>query len=213
MDRRKAKTEPLAAVQDPVIEMRRELARKILAFTRTAGKHSTATSDLTLFHRIEPSPCYRAVYEPSLTIFVQGQKRIHMGATDYLCGGSSFLLSSIDVPVQSLIVEASEETPLLSMFLRLDMSIVREVMSRDNLPESEKAPHRRSVAVGETTAGLLEACLRLVALLNNPEDIPFLAPLIQREIVYRILRTPQAARLPAIATSGDLSQRTTRAIA
>jgi hypothetical protein len=74
-------------------------------------------------------------------------------------------------------------------------------------------PSRGSLAVGETTLGLLSACSRLLELLDTPEDIPFLSHLIQRKIVYCILRTPQAERLRAIATSGDLSQRTTRAIA
>jgi transcriptional regulator GlxA family with amidase domain len=69
------------------------------------------------------------------------------------------------------------------------------------------------MAVGETTAGLLGACTRLIELLDTPDDIPFLSHLLQREIVYRILRTPQADRLRAIATAGDLSHRTARAIA
>jgi AraC-like DNA-binding protein len=144
---------------------------------------------------------------------VQGRKRIILGDTEYLCDGSSFLLSSIDVPAQSQIIEASEKTPLLSMFLTLDMPIVREVLSREDVPEAKTMSHRQGLAVGETTVGLLSACLRLLELLDTPEDIPFLSQLIQREILYRILRTPQGERLRAIATNGDLSQRTTRAIA
>jgi len=144
---------------------------------------------------------------------VQGRKRINLGGTEYLCDGSSFLLSSIDVPAESQIVEASEKVPLLCMFLSLDMPTVREVLSRDDVPETRASSHRQGFAVGETTLGLLSASSRLLDLLETPEDIPFLSHLIQREILYRILRTPQAERLRAIATSGDLSQRTTRAIA
>jgi AraC-like DNA-binding protein len=147
-------------------------------------------------------------------VFVQGRKLINLGGTEYLCDGSSFLLSSIDVPVQSQIVEASEEVPLLSMFLRLDMPIVREVLSREDLPEPERPSHQRGLAVGETTVPLLSACIRLIdLLLEPPEDISFLSALIQREIIYRVLRSPQGERLRAIATSGDLSHRTARAIA
>jgi len=135
-----------------------------------------------------------------------------LGGTEYLCDGSSFLLSSIDVPVQSQIVEASEEVPLLSMLLRLDMPMVGEVLSREDLPEPEAASQRHGLAVGETTAGLLGACIRLIEILDAPEDIPFLGPLVQREIIYRILRTPQGERLRAIATRGDLSHRTAKAI-
>jgi AraC-like DNA-binding protein len=92
------------------------------------------------------------------------------------------------------------------------MSIVRELLIREDLPESRVTLQRRGVAVGQVPAGLLKACSRLIELLDTPEDIPFLSHLIQREIIYRILRTPQGARLRTIATTGDLSNRTARAI-
>jgi len=193
--------------------MRKALARRIAAHLDPLGEHPTAIPGLALFRRTAPSPCYRATYEPSLSVFVQGRKLIELGGTRYLCDGSSFLLTSIDVPVQSQIVEASEEVPLLSMYLRLDMPIVREVLSREDLPEPETSSQLRGLAVGETTPGLLSACTRLIDLLDTPDDIPFLSPLIQREIVYRILRTPQGERLRAIATRGDVSHKTARAIA
>src|SRR5436853_524087 len=203
----------VGAADSPVIEMRRSLAQRIAAHTEKEGEHTTAVPGLILYHRTSPTPCYRASYEPSLSIFVQGRKRIHLGGTEYLCDGSSFLLSSIDVPAQSQIIEASEKVPLLCMYLRLDMPTVREVLSRDDVPETNVSSHRQGFAVGETTLGLLGACSRLLELLETPEDIPFLSHLIQREILYRILRTPQAERLRAIATKGDLSHRTARAIA
>lgn len=206
-------TEKHADPKMGVIEMRTALARSIAAHAQSPGEHPTAISGVLLFRRTAPSACYRATYEPSLTVFVQGRKLINLGGTEYLCDGSSFLVSSIDVPVQSQIVEASDDVPLLSMLLRLDMPTVREVLSRQDLPEPEVSCHRRGLAVGETTVGLLGACARLIQLLETPEDIPFLSYLIQREIVYRLLRTPQGERLHAIATTGDLSHRTARAIA
>lgn len=209
-------TKRTTAHADPkrtVIEMRKALAGMIAGQAQTAGEHPTAIPGLLLYRRAAPSACYRATYEPSLTVFLQGRKLINLGGTEYLCDGSSFLLSSIDVPVQSQIVEASHEVPLLSLFLRLDMPAVREVLSREDLPEPAGSSPQRGLAVGQTTAGLLGACARLIELLETPEDIPFLSPLIQREIFYRILRTPQGERLRAIATTGDLSHRTARAIA
>ncbi len=184
-----------------------------MVITKGAGEHHTAIPGLSLYRRTEPTPCFHASYEPGLSIFVQGRKRIILGGIEYLCDGSSFLLSSIDVPAQSQIIEASEKAPLLSMFLRLDLSMVREVLSRDDIPESKSVSNREGMAVGETTAGLLSACMRLLELLDSPEDIPFLSHLVQREILYRILRSPQGGRLRAIATSGDLSHKTARAIA
>ncbi len=196
-----------------VAERRKELTLKIAAQARTPGQHTTRVPGLALYRRTAPTTCYRATYEPSLTVFVQGRKRVDLGGTQYLCDGSSFLLSSIDVPAQSQIVEASEKVPLLAMHLRLDMPTVREVLSREDLPETETSVPGRGLAVGETTEGLLGACLRLIELLDTPDDIPFLSHLIEREIVYRILRTPQGERLRAIATAGGLSHRTARAMA
>lgn len=196
-----------------VTELRQELAEKIAAHAQSAGTNPTPIPGLVLYRRTAPSACYLATYEPSLSVFVQGKKRVNLAGHVYICDGSSFLLSSIDVPVESQIIEASERVPLLSMFLRLDMPTVREVLSREELPESPASVHSRGIAVGETTVGLLGACARLIDLLETPEDIPFLSHSIQREIVYRILRTPQGERLRAIATTGDLSHRTARAIA
>src|SRR5260370_10889689 len=194
------------------MEVGTELVSRIAAHAPSVGEHSTAIAGLILFRRTQATACYRAAVEPSLTVFVQGKKLMSLGGTEYVCGPSSFLLSSIDVPIESQIVEASEELPLLAMLLRPDMSIVREMLNREDLPETEVSSQQRGVAVGQAPAGLLKACSRLMELLDIPEDIPFLSHLIQREIIYRILRTPQAARLRTIATTGELGNRTARAI-
>jgi len=197
----------------PTTDLLAELARRIAAHSPSAGEHETAIPGLTLFRRTEATACYRAAVEPSLTVFVQGKKQMTLGETPYLCGPSSLFLSSIDVPIESQVVEASEEVPLLSMLLLLDMAMVREMLSREDLPESPVTSRQRGVAVGPAPASLLKACSRLMELLDTPEDIPFLSHLIQREIIYRVLRTPQGARLRTIVTTGDLGNRTARAIA
>jgi AraC-like DNA-binding protein len=196
-----------------VTERRKELARKIAERTPSLGENATAVEGVSLYRRTTRTECLLAKYEPSLTVFVQGKKRINLAGTIYMCDSSSFLLSSIDVPAASQIFEASEQVPMLSLFLRLDMLVVREIISREDLPEPCTIVEPRGLAVGETTVGLLDACQRLIEILETPEDILFLSPLIQREIVYRILRTPQGQRLRAIATTGDLSNRTAKAIA
>src|SRR5260370_31576705 len=172
-----------------VMEVRMELVNRIAAQAPSAGEHSTAITGLLLFRRTEATACYRAAVEPSLTVFVQGKKRMSLGGTAYLCGPSSFFLSSIDVPIESQIVEASDEVPLLSMLLRLDMSIVREILNREELPGAETSGQQRGIAIGQAPAGLLKAGSRLMELLDTPEDIPFLSHLIQREIIYHILKT------------------------
>jgi len=178
-----------------------------------AGEHATAIPGLTLYRRTDTSPCYPATYEPSLNVFLQGQKRITLGGTTYFCDGSTFLLSSLDLPVVSQIVQASEAVPLLSMLLKLDMASVREILNHAEFQSQNGSSEARGIAIGKTTVDLLQPCSRLLDLLDAPEDIPFLSSLIQREIVYRLLRGPHGARLRAIATLGDQSHRTAKAIA
>jgi len=193
--------------------MRTELARKIVAHIQAAGEHATAIPGLTLYRRTAPTPCNAATYEPSLAVFVQGRKRVTLGGTTYLCDESTFLLTSVDVPVVSQIITASEEVPLLSLLLKLDMAVVREILSLEEFHTPEGSSQGRGIAIGKTTVELLSACSRLMDLLDAPEDIPFLSNTIQREIVYRLLRGPQGERLRAIATLGDQSHRTAKAIA
>ncbi|MDE3188657.1 MAG: AraC family transcriptional regulator [Acidobacteriota bacterium] len=193
--------------------MRVDLAAIIAAHAPSPGENATAVPDLTLFRQTAATACYLASVEPSISLFVQGKKRINIGRVEYLCDETSFLVASIDVPVQSQIVEASEAVPQLAMRLKLDMQTVREVVSREDLPEVKRPTERRGLAVGRATAGLLSAGLRLIEMLDAPEDIPFLKHLIECEIIYRILQTPQGERLRAIATAGNLSQRAAKAIA
>ena len=117
------------------------------------------------------------------------------------------------MPVVSQIVAASEEVPLLSLLLKLDMTVVREILNQEEFHALEGSSQPRGIAIGKTTVDLLKPCSRLLDLLDTPGDIPFLRNLIQREIVYRLLRGPQGERLRAIATLGDQSHRTAKAIA
>jgi len=111
------------------------------------------------------------------------------------------------------VIEASEQVPYLCFVLKLEMPAVRELLTREEIQAPEAPSDEPAMATGETTPELLDACCRLVDLLNSPQDIPFLSGLIQREIIYRILRGPEGARLRSIATLGDHNHRTAKAIA
>src|SRR5438270_10294319 len=134
--------------------MRAELARKIATHALAAGEHVTAVPGLVLYRRTTPTACNPATYEPSLTVFAQGEKRVTLGGTTYLCDGSKFLLTSVNLPVQSQIISASEKVPLLSLFLRLEMSAIRELFNQEESLPAETNPRNRGLAVGETTVGL-----------------------------------------------------------
>jgi AraC-like DNA-binding protein len=148
-----------------------------------------------------------------VTVIAQGRKRVDLGRTTFTYGESRYLLTSLDLPVVSQITEASEEVPCLAMSLKLEMPVIRELLSREEIQFAEADPDSPAMATGEATEEFLGACCRLIDLLDSPQDIPFLSGLIQREIIYRILQGPEGARLRAIATLGDQSHRTAKAIA
>ncbi len=143
----------------------------------------------------------------------QGRKRATLGGTTFIFDEARYLLTSLDLPVICNVIEASEEVPYLCFVLKLEMAVVRELLSREEIHAPQTPPDNPAMATGEATPELLAACCRLVDLLNTPQDIPFLSGLIQREIIYRILRGPEGARLRAIATLGDQSHRTAKAVA
>ena len=200
-------------VDEGAAEVRTRLARKIADRTRAEGDMPTEIPGLRLYRRTATSACTSAAYEPSLVVFVQGKKRINVGKTTYICDGSNFLLTSIDLPVVSQVIAATEAEPILGLVLKLEMPAVREILSQQEFHHLHvESAEARGMAVGVSSIELLDACVRLVDLLDSPQDIPFLSNLIQREVIYRLLRSPQGKHLRAIATLGEQSHRTAKAV-
>jgi AraC-like DNA-binding protein len=208
----KAAKDKDAHFEQSVIGMRRELAGKIADRAIREGDTPTEIPGLRLYRRSLTTACTSAAYEPSLVVFVQGQKRINVGKTIYVCDGSNFLLTSVDLPVVSQVIKATEKEPILGLLLKLEMPAVREILSQQEFHLPKESADARGMAVGVTSVELLDACTRLVDLLDAPRDIPFLSSLIQREIVFRLLRSPQGKHLRAIATLGEQSHRTAKAV-
>jgi AraC-like DNA-binding protein len=198
--------------QAELARMRSILASKIAAHIQSDGREATGAPGLSLYRKSAPTECTSAAYEPELIVFAQGEKRINVGGTTLLCDNSTFLLTSIDMPVISQVTKASREEPILALLLRLEMPTVREILSQEEFHLPEAGSGARGMAVGKTSAELLDACFRLLDLLDAPQDIPFLSHLIQREVIYRLLRGPLGKHLRAIATLGEQSNRTARAV-
>jgi AraC-like DNA-binding protein len=194
-------------------ELRSEFARKITVFVGSEENRATDIPGLSLHRRIAPTAPCSMTYEPGLTVIAQGRKRVDLGGTTFMYGDGQYLLTSVDLPIVSQIVEASAKAPCLAMSLKLEMPVIRELLSREEMHVAESSSDSPAMATGEATEEFLSACCRLMDLLNTPQDIPFLSGLIQREIIYRILRGPEGTRLRAIATLGDQSHRTAKAIA
>ena len=194
-------------------ELSQALASKVAGLIGREEKQATAIPRLTLHQRTAPTAACHVMYEPSVILVVQGSKDVQIGKDVQTYDASRYLLISVDLPTVTRVTEASDNAPCLAVSLKLDISIVREFLSRDEFHSTNTLPENPAMAIAPVTPQFLDAWCRLLDLLSNPEDIPSLSGLIEREIMYRILRGPEGARLKAIATLGDQSHRTAKAIA
>ena len=200
-------------VSDGWNELRAELARKVALFVGSTESRPTDVPGLTLYRHTAPTNPAPVTYEPSVALVVQGRKRVELGPNTFLYDASRYLLTSLDLPVVSQVIEGSPETPYLCLRLKLEMPTVRELLNREDFPLPLPSSDSPAMNTAETNVELLGAFDRLLDLLNAPVDIPFLSPMIQREIIYRILRGAGGQRLRAIATAGDQSYRTAKVVA
>ena len=188
------------------------LGKGIARWTDKGDQLVTAIPGLSLFQRNEPTQPESRMYEPRICLIAQGAKRVLLGDDTYVYGERHFLITSVNLPTVVQITKASREKPCLGLILKLDQREISQLMVDSNLPLSRPQQSSRGMATGEVTLPLLTAFQRLVDLLAEPKDIPILAPIIQREIFYRLLVGDQGARLRQIATAGSQSQQIARAI-
>ena len=201
------------AVPDRTYELKAELASKVARHIGSSEKLVTAIPRLSLHQRTAPSGGCPVTYEPSVIVIPQGRKQVQLGGETLTYDASQYLLTSVDLPTVARVVEATKQEPCLAVNLKLDISLVREFLSQEEFQMLDVSPDSPAMSTGQVTAEFLSAWCRLLDLLSKPGDIPFLSGLIEREIMYRILRGPEGARLRAIATLGDQSHRTAKAIA
>jgi AraC-like DNA-binding protein len=194
-------------------DYRSELASKIAQKIGKEEVRITEIPGLSLHKRSAPTPPCRTTYHPGIIVVAQGSKRVNLGRTSFTYDESNFLLTAVDLPIVSWVAKATIERPCLVLALKLEMSIVRELLALEAIHVAEVPTDTPGMSVGENTPEFLNACCRLVDLLDSPQDIPFLSSVIQREIIYRILRGSAGARLRAVATLGDQSHRTAKAVA
>jgi AraC-like DNA-binding protein len=188
------------------------LGKSIARCTEKAELYQTDVPGLSLFRRDEPTEPMSGMYEPSICLAVQGAKRVILGEDTFVYDAHHYLITSVHLPTIVQIIDASPEKPYLGLRLKFDLREVSQLMVDSNLPQPRPQQSSRGMATGEVTVQLVNAFIRLVDLLADEKDIPILAPVIQREIIYRILVGDQGERLRQIATVGSQSQQIAKAI-
>ena len=179
------------------------------------GKHhrvDAAIAGLSLHRWEHPTPPTSYMLAPSICLIGQGQKRLFLGDDVFVYDACTFLISSIELPVVTQIIEASPDQPYLGLTMDLDLDMISELMITTPQAPGRNSQETLGVAVSTLPDGISSAFVRLLELLDQPDDIATLAPLIQREIFYRLLKTNQGPRLRNIITSGNHSHQIAQVI-
>jgi AraC-like DNA-binding protein len=189
-----------------------KLAQIIGAQVSKPGDYATAITGLGFFRREHPAPPIVCMVEPSIILIARGEKQLWVGGEGYPYDTSRFLITSLDLPANSEVLAASPEQPCLGLTLKLDLRMLAELIAQSDLPPARDRSVAKGVGIGSVTSAMLASFERLLALLDEPESIPVLAPLIQREIHYRLLQSDQAGRLRQITSVDGQGYRIAKAI-
>ncbi|MCS7934150.1 AraC family transcriptional regulator [Pseudomonas aeruginosa] len=188
----------------------RELAHAIDRHASGSGICATDIPRLSLVHVDRPSMPTPVVYEAGLCLIAQGANRVSMGERSVVYDAANYLLVSVDMPLLCHIIEASPDKPYLCCKIGFDSALLAELL----MAEGGTSPRTDLPVLGvyPTDPDLIDAVCRFVRLLDRPETIGALAPLIEREILYRLLTGPHGPMLRHVATAGSHLNQVSRAI-
>ncbi|EHC7289401.1 AraC family transcriptional regulator [Vibrio parahaemolyticus] len=189
-----------------------KLAKLIDRWTGNANQYDTPISGLRFSRWTTPTPPTSYTHNPSICLIAQGRKRVLLGEESFIYDANHFLISSVDLPIIANIIEASEEQPYLGLIMELDLTEISQLIVDSELAFTQSKEAQKGIAVGELSESLLDAFVRLAELLDEGQNIKILAPIIKREIFYRLLTSEQGTRLHQIVTAGSHSHQIAKAI-
>jgi AraC-like DNA-binding protein len=190
---------------------RAELVERIARIIPDDGRVEPLNG-LYLFRASSSTEHLHSVYTPAFCVIAQGSKEVFLGEERYQYDPAHYLLTTVELPVVSQILEASKEQPYLSFRLQLDPALVGSVLVEADLPSPRGEGEVKAIDVSLLDASLLDAVVRLIRLLDSPTDARVLAPPVTREIIYRLLMGAQGARLRHIAVLGGDTHRIAKVV-
>lgn len=188
------------------------LARAVERFAQEDGDHMTAIPALSLHRRSAATEPMHSIFGFGLGIVAGGRKRVALGEEvfDYAAGQS--LLTTVDLPVVAHVTRATFNEPYLGIMLRLDARALVAAAAEMALPHPGKDSSYRAMSLGDLEPRLLAAVTRLVELLGEPELIPRIAPLVEKEIIFRLLAGRHGPQLQRLVASGSPGQQIAKSI-
>lgn len=172
-------------------KQRAELASIVHRHTWEDGSYGTAITTLFLNRHNTPRDFMPVLVEPALCILASGSKEVRLADEIFAYDPLNYLVFSVAMPVAGRIIEATPEDPNLSVRINIDPAQLTALIAEAGPMGVPSRPTSRGMYVDRIDGQLLDAVLRLARLLDSPKDIAMLAPLINREILYRLLRGPR----------------------
>ncbi|CAH0144651.1 HTH-type transcriptional activator RhaS [Peribacillus sp. Bi96] len=194
-------------MSEQIYKWQGELAKMIEHYSGRDGTHSTAIPSLFFSRQSNAIGPNYGVYNPSLCIIVQGMKEVLLAKERFTYNPADYLVASVDLPVTAQVIEASPDVPYLAFKLEFTPSQILEVLGNAEIQADSKKNTKRAMFVSPIDSSMLDAVIRLVRLLDNPQDIPVLAPLFKQEILYRVLQGPHGGTLEQMAIEGSYTYR------
>ncbi|MEO0988321.1 MAG: AraC family transcriptional regulator [Cyanobacteria bacterium J06639_14] len=171
------------------------------------GFHQTAINQMVLQRASSVPTAIHGVFNPFFAILVQGKKKVLLGEEVYPYSAAQYLVASVDLPLSAFVVEAAPEKPYLSLKVNIDPCQLCDLAIQTSPTKRQQENAVRGLFVRTIDQPLLDCTLRLAKLLDTPQDIAILAPLMMRELYYHLLMSDQGAAVRQIATSGSNMQR------
>jgi AraC-like DNA-binding protein len=200
-------------VKEPnIADLCAELAALLDPWTATDGGHDTAIPELKFWRFSNPTEPAHFLQQPAVYVVVQGRKQVTVGEETYTYDPSQYAVS-LELPALSRVLEASPEQPYLCLALSVDARDLAGLIVETGLPAPRDDHNGRGLYVSPLELPVLEGLLRLVRLLDTPRDIAVLAPLILRELHYRLLQGEQHSRLAEIAIGDSRLRRVAGVVA
>jgi AraC-like DNA-binding protein len=190
----------------------KELSDRVARLAKHDGINDTGFGALAMMRGSQPSIAMPVVYQPSVCIVVQGRKRALLGEEIFYYDPLNYLVVSVTLPVIGQILEATPENPYLCIRLNLDVEEIGRMLLGLKQRPATPANADRGLFVSRVSESLLDAVLRLVRLLDTPDDLPVLGPIALREIYYRLLTGDLGHRLMDLTEGGGHTHRVARAI-
>lgn len=192
--------------QNRGMETLTELRALIVRHSGGGRKPGLMGGGLRLSTFTAPNPPVHIVHEPVFALIAQGAKRIVLADRVFDARANQFSVVPVDLPISFRVTEASEETPYLSVAWALKPSLVASVLLESGVRGSH-GDDTPAIGVSWAPGNLVDAVSRLLRLLDQPSDIPILQPMIEREIVWRLLCSDQGDLVRQIGlTDGRLSK-------